>query len=86
MADDQPLHELDSSVYQPVENGEPGPSGERGDDITEIALSHPPFFSAPIELGFWLLPETPGFWPKGDGVRCVTASTANAASPSHTKL
>jgi hypothetical protein len=43
MANDHPLEETDSQAYQPVIDGEEGPSGDRGDDGPLMALSHPPF-------------------------------------------
>ena len=42
MADDHPLREPDSSHYQTVSDGEDGPSTDRADDGTAMALSHPP--------------------------------------------
>ena len=45
MADDHPLNAPDSSLYQPVIDGEEGPSQGRGEEGSAMALSHPPFFS-----------------------------------------
>lgn len=49
MADDHPLEETDSSVYQPVIDGEEGPSEDRGGEGPAMALSHPPFFFKPFK-------------------------------------
>ena len=42
MANDHPAQEPDSSLYQTVSDGEEGPSGDRADDGSAFALSHPP--------------------------------------------
>ena len=42
MADDHPLEEPDNSLYQTVSDGEEGPSADRADDGTAMALPHPP--------------------------------------------
>jgi hypothetical protein len=50
MADDHPAQEPDSSVYQPVTDGEEGPSENRSDNGSTFALSHPPRISVGYEV------------------------------------
>ncbi len=57
------------------------PFTPRGSQVSPCPIHYS--FQHLSELGVWLLPETPGFWPNGEGPPLRDRTSASVAPPTH---